>query len=79
MFHWIIGTYWFIGLFAENSAEKGAIPTFFGAWLSTVIMLPLGIMLTKNATSDKGIVNTDGITIFFSKIWAIISKEKKEH
>lgn len=72
-------TYWFIGLFAENSAEKGAIPTFFGAWLSTVIMLPLGIMLTKNATSDKGIVNTDGITIFFSKIWAIISKEKKEH
>lgn len=72
-------TYWFIGLFAENSAEKGAIPTFFGAWLSTIIMLPLGIMLTKNATSDKGIVNTDGITIFFSKIWAIISKEKKEH
>jgi lipopolysaccharide export system permease protein len=72
-------TYWFIGLFAENSAEKSAIPTFIGAWLSTIIMLPLGIMLTKNATSDKGIVNTDGITIFFSKIWAIISKEKKEY
>jgi lipopolysaccharide export system permease protein len=72
-------TYWFIGLFAENSAEKSAIPTFIGAWLSTIIMLPLGIMLTKNATSDKGIVNTDGITMFFSKIINKITKEKKEH
>ena len=71
-------TYWFIGIFAENSAEKGAIPTFVGAWLSTMIMLPLGIMLTKNATSDKGIVNTDGITTFFSNIWSKITKDKKE-
>lgn len=72
-------TYWFIGIFAENSAEKSAIPTFFGAWLSTIIMLPLGIMLTRNATSDKGILNTDGITIFFSNIWNKIIKDKKEH
>lgn len=72
-------TYWFIGLFAENSAEKSAIPTFIGAWLSTIIMLPLGIMLTKNATSDKGIVNTDGITMFFSKIINKITKDRKEH
>ncbi|MGB1268632.1 MAG: LptF/LptG family permease [Flavobacteriaceae bacterium] len=71
-------SYWFIGMFAENSAEKGAISTFLGAWLSTIIMLPLGIMLTKNATSDKGIVSTDGITLFFSKIWSKITKEKKE-
>lgn len=70
-------TYWFIGMFAENSAEKAAIPTLLGAWLSTIIMLPLGIILTKNATSDKGILNTDGITLFFSKIWNRITKEKK--
>jgi lipopolysaccharide export system permease protein len=72
-------TYWFIGIFAGNSAEKGALPTFIGAWLSTIIMLPLGIMLTKNATSDKGIINTDGITVFFSNIWSKFTKEKKEH
>lgn len=72
-------TYWFVGMFAENSAETGAIHSFIGAWLSTIIMLPLGIILTKNATSDKGIVNTDGITMFFSKIWNKVTKEKKEH
>jgi len=71
-------TYWFIGLFAENGAEKGGIPTFLGAWLSTLIMLPLGIMLTRNATSDKGIISTDGITLFFKNIWSKITKEKNE-
>ena len=71
-------SYYFIGIFAENSAEKGAIPTFWGAWLSTIIILPLGIILTKNATSDKGVFNTDGITTFFSTVWSKITKEKKE-
>lgn len=71
-------TYYFIGIFAENSAEKGAMPTFLGAWLSTIIILPLGIVLTKNATSDKGVFNTDGITTFFSSLWGKIIKEKKE-
>ena len=70
-------TYYFIGIFAENSAEKGALPTLIGAWLSTIILLPLGIILTRNATSDKGVFNTEGITIFFSTIWSKISKNKK--
>jgi len=70
-------TYYFIGIFAENSAEKGALPTFIGAWLSTMILLPLGVILTRNATSDKGVFNTDGITVFFSTIWNKISKNKK--
>lgn len=70
-------TYYFIGIFAENSAEKGALPTFIGAWLSTIILLPLGIILTRNATSDKGVFNTEGITIFFSTIWSKISKKQK--
>ena len=70
-------TYYFIGIFAENSAEKGAIPTFLGAWLSTIIILPLGIILTKNATSDKGVFNTDGITTFFINIYSRFSIEGK--
>jgi len=71
-------TYYFIGIFSENSAKKGAIPAYLGAWLSTIIILPLGIVLTRNATSDKGVFNTDGITTFFSTLWNKITKEKKE-
>lgn len=70
-------TYYFIGIFAGNFAEKGAIPTILGAWLSTLVILPLGIKLTRNATSDRGVFNTDGITMFFNTIWKKITKEKK--
>ena len=62
-------TYYFIGVFAENSAKKGGINPMLGAWLSTIIMLPLSIYLTKRATADRGLMG-DGnfiqrITEFF--------------
>lgn len=48
-------TYYFIGVFAGNYAKEGNIHPAIGAWLSTLIMLPLGISLTKRATADRGL------------------------
>lgn len=48
-------TYHFIGVFAKNNAEEGVISPFLGAWLSTLIMLPLGIYFTYRATTDQGL------------------------
>ncbi|MGB5662538.1 LptF/LptG family permease, partial [Eudoraea sp.] len=50
-------TYYFIGVFAGNYAKEGNIHPIFGAWLSTLIMLPLGIYLTKRATADRGLMD----------------------
>lgn len=50
-------TYYFIGLFAQNYAEDGSLHPIIASWISTLIMLPLGIVLTKRATSDKGLVD----------------------
>ncbi len=66
-------TYYFIGVFAENYAKKNEIHPILGAWLSTLIMLPLSIVLTKRATADRGLMNFDGITEFFQKVF----KKKK--
>ena len=62
-------TYYFIGVFAENSAKKGGINPMLGAWLSTIIMFPLSVYLTRRATADRGLMG-DGnfiqrITEFF--------------
>ncbi len=62
-------TYYFIGVFAENSAKKGGLNPVFAAWLSTLIMMPLGVYFTKRATADRGLMG-DGnfiqrITEFF--------------
>ncbi len=72
--------YHFIGLFGENSAEDGSFHPILGAWLSTLIMLPFGLWVSKRATSDRGIINTDAITVpvknFFERVAGIRKKSK---
>jgi lipopolysaccharide export system permease protein len=48
-------TYHFIGIFAKNSSQDGTLNPVFATWLSTLIMLPLGISLTRRATKDRGL------------------------
>jgi len=65
-------TYHFIGIFAKNSAEDGTMHPFLASWLSTIIMLPLGVWLTYRATTDQGIFDMDSflqriIRLFKSK------------
>ncbi|MBQ4915432.1 LptF/LptG family permease [Maribacter sp. MMG018] len=61
--------YYFIGVFAGNYAKEGNIHPMLGAWLSTLIMLPLGVFLTKRATEDKGMVNFGVVTDFFKNLF----------
>lgn len=49
--------YYFIGVFAGNYSKEGNIPPELGAWLSTLIMLPLGIFFTRKATADRGLMD----------------------
>lgn len=70
-------TYYFIGVFADNYAKKGEMHPALGAWLSTLIMLPLSIFLTKRATADRGLMSVGGILDVFKGIFK--RKEKKQH
>ena len=69
--------YYFIDIFAKNYAEDGSISPILGAWLSAIVMLPLSVLLTRNATADKGIFDTDSIAVGFRKIFRK-KKEQKE-
>nr|WP_321160814.1 LptF/LptG family permease [Aureitalea sp. L0-47] len=60
-------TYHFIGIFAKNSAEDGTMHPFIASWLSTAIMLPLGVWLTYRATTDQGIFDIDSFLQRFRK------------
>ncbi len=62
-------TYHFIGIFAKNSAENGSFPAFIATWLSTWIMLPLGIYLTYRATTDQGLFAFDNLIEPFKKLF----------
>ena len=71
-------TFHFVGIFGENSSEEDGLSPWLGAWLPSIIMFPLGFLLTKRATSDKGLFSMDnfieGIKAFFRKL--IIFKKK---
>jgi len=63
--------YFFISQFGKNLAEESAISALFGSWLSTLILLPLGILLTIRATKGMGIFNID---ILFDSVQNIFKK-----
>ena len=68
-------TYYFIGVFAGNYAKEGSIHPIVGAWLPTVIMLPLGIFLTKRVTQEKGLMNFANVLDFLKELF---TRKKKE-
>lgn len=67
--------YYFIGVFADNYAKKGAWHPIIGAWLATLIMLPLGVSLTKRATEDRGLMSLGNVV---DKITSVFKKKKEE-
>lgn len=67
-------TYHFIGIFATNSAKNGSFNPVLASWFSTLIMLPLGIFLTRRATADKGLFEFDHLIEPLKKVFNIKDK-----
>lgn len=63
--------YFFTNTFGRNLAEDSSVSTLLGSWISAIIMLPLGILLTRRATKDKGLFNID---VFLQPIINLIDK-----
>lgn len=72
-------TYHFIGIFATNSGKSGEFNPILASWFSTLIMLPLGIFLTRRATADKGLFETGNIIEPLKKIFNIKNKESVDY
>lgn len=70
--------YYFIALFAENMATKGSMNPVLAAWLSPLIMLPFGILLTQKATSDAALFNIDGILQAIRNVFKFLFKRNKK-
>jgi lipopolysaccharide export system permease protein len=71
-------TYHFIGIFATNSAKSGGLNPVIAAWCSTLVMLPLSIVLTRTATGDRGLFNFDHLIEPIKNLLNIKDKEDEE-
>ena len=67
--------YYFIGVFAGNYSKEGNIHPILGAWLSTIIILPLGVFLTRKATADRGLTDFGFLAERFRNFFRLRKKD----
>lgn len=66
----------FINTFGKKVAGQNELTPFLGCWMSSFILTPFAILLTKRATDDKGFsINFDGITSFFNRLFPTNSSD----
>ncbi len=67
--------YYIISITGEKFAREGVMLPHIGMWLSSFILMPLGIFLTYKATTDSVILNADTYLLFFKKLFKRFSKK----
>ncbi len=70
--------YYIIDTFGTKLAREGIWDTYQGMWLSSFILLPLGIFLTYKSATDSALLNSDAYVIFFQNLLKPFKKEKKK-
>ena len=65
--------YHLISTIAERMAVFGDLNMFFGVWLSSLVLLPVGLFFTFKATTDAALFDGDSWKKFFQRLF------KKKH
>lgn len=68
-------TFHFINTFGKRLSQEGGMAPFLGAWMSSIILLPLAVLLTYRATNDNGLINFDVITTPVQNLFQKISEK----
>lgn len=56
-----------LNTFGEKFAKQGVTSSFTGMWLSTIVLIPVGIFLTVKAMKDSQLFNQEIYTRFFKR------------
>ncbi len=62
-------TFHFINTFGKRISQENGLSPLLGAWMSSLILTPLAILLTYRATNDIGLINMDVVLAPFQKIF----------
>jgi|LSQX01.2.fsa_nt_gb lipopolysaccharide export system permease protein len=66
--------YYIIDISGKKLAKDGVMTPFVGTIISSVVLLPIGIFLTRHAIRDSNLFNIDSYKLFFKNIWDYIVK-----
>lgn len=68
--------YHVISMTGKKSVIAGGLDPVLGMWLSSIVLLPLGILFTYKATNDSPLLDID---VWFIKLQKLVSKFKSGH
>ena len=51
--------YYIISVSGEKLAKEGTWDSSLGMWISSIVLFPLAIYLTRKATNDSGLLDVD--------------------
>ena len=66
--------YYIIDISGKKLAREGSMTPFWGAFISTMVLLPIGIFLTRKSTQDSALFNFDAYKTIFKQIGSFFSK-----
>jgi lipopolysaccharide export system permease protein len=67
-----------INLVGEKIGKEGVMPIWAGMWLSSAILLPVGIYITIKAASDSAILSLEAYQKFFNRLFWVTSKNDND-
>ncbi|MDP4208574.1 MAG: LptF/LptG family permease [Bacteroidota bacterium] len=70
--------YYIVSLSGEKFAREGVMPPHTGMWISSLILLPIGILLTRKATRDSSMFNIDTYLNYFKKLGNLFTSKNKQ-
>ncbi len=68
--------YYIVNVSGEKMAKSGQWYIPFGAWLSTMVLCPIGAFLTVKSNNDSIVFNIDGYKMFFMNLLGLRSTRK---
>jgi lipopolysaccharide export system permease protein len=63
-----------LSITGEKMARQGVVPVWQGMWMASIILTPIGIFITRKATSDSTLLDLDVYVNFFKRIFRRKSK-----
>ena len=60
--------YYIIDTTGQKMAREGIWETWQGMWLSSAVLLPVGIFLTYKAATDSALFKSEAYAIFFNQV-----------
>ncbi len=69
--------YYIVSMTSENAAKTGKLEAGLAIWISTIVIMPLGLFLTYKATTDAPLLDSESWKRYFGRFKLKKRKEVK--